>query len=568
MMPSIRRLDKGSFRSWLSGLDAFLLDCDGVLWRGDAMIPGADKMIKLMRSLGKRVVFVTNNSTKTRDAYVKKLAAYGIESSVEDIVTSAWATVQYMKNEGIQGKVYYVGEAGLGQELKAEGYDAFGLEDSDRRDLPIPFTVDKDVKAVVVGLDRNISYFKAAYASVCVRQIPGCRFIGTNPDPTFPVDGAILPAGGSCVKFVECAVGRAPDAVVGKPSQDLLKTILATYNLDPARTCMVGDRLSTDIEFGRRGGTQTLLVLSGVTQPSELVEIQEPMQLTKDAFGAWIAGLDAFLLDCDGVLWRGDAPIAGAKEMIALLRSLGKRVVFVTNNSTKSRDTYVKKLASHGISSTVDDIVTSAWATVKYMKSEGIQGKVYYVGEAGLGQELKAEGYDAFGLEDGDRRDLPIPFTVDKDVKAVVVGLDRNLSYYKMAYASCCVRQNPGCHFIGTNPDQTFPVDGAILPGGGSLVKFLECAIGHPPEAIIGKPSQDLLKTILATYGLNASRTCMVGDRLSTDIEFGRRGGVQTLLVLSGVTHPEELSDIKEPMQVPDFVVESVDVLNHLHTSQ
>lgn len=284
-------------------------------------------------------------------------------------------------------------------------------------------------------------------------------------------------------------------------------------------------------------------------------------RLAQPQWQEWINGIDAFLLDCDGVLWRGDAPIPGASDMVAMLRSMGKRVIFVTNNSTKSRDAYVKKLASHQIPAVVDDIVTSASATAVYMKQQGIAGKVYFVGESGLGQELELQGYECMGLEDGSINELPNPFTVDKDVAAVVVGLDRNISYYKLAYASCCVLQNPNCRFIGTNPDQTFPVDGAILPGGGTLVKFIETATSRPPEAIVGKPSQDLLKTILSTYGLTSSRTCMVGDRLSTDIEFGHRGGLQTLLVLTGITSEGELGGITVPEQKPDFYVPSVHTL-------
>lgn len=293
-----------------------------------------------------------------------------------------------------------------------------------------------------------------------------------------------------------------------------------------------------------------------------------PPKLTLDAFQPWIDGLDAFLLDCDGVLWRGDAAIAGAKEMVALLRSLGKRVIFVTNNSTKTRDAYVKKLASQGIPAVVEDIVTSAWATVKYMKDQGLSGKVYVVGETGINQELLAEGFEAFGLEHNDTRDIPVPFVVDPEVKAVVVGLDRQLNYYKLAYASCCIREIPGCRFISTNPDTTFPLDRSVLPGGGSVMKFVEATVGHPPEVVIGKPSQDLLKTVMQAYNLDSARTCMVGDRLSTDIEFGRRGGIKTLLVLTGVTHEHELSQIQDPFQVPDFYVDSVDDLNKHHAAR
>ncbi|ETI40225.1 hypothetical protein F441_16377 [Phytophthora nicotianae CJ01A1] len=288
-------------------------------------------------------------------------------------------------------------------------------------------------------------------------------------------------------------------------------------------------------------------------------------RLACDSFKQWIQGLDAFLFDCDGVLWRGAAPIEGAANMINLLRSLNKRVVFVTNNATNSRATYVKKLASQGITAVEADIVTSAWATAQYMKQHKIEGKVYIVGEAGLKTELELEGYKVSGLEHSDIKGLPHVPDIDMETKAVVCGLDRYFTYYKMAYATACVRQIPGCHFIGTNPDSTYPTDGAIIPGGGSLVHMLECSIGHPPEAVCGKPSQDLLQTIVATYKLDPSRTCMVGDRLSTDIEFGNAGGLHTLLVLTGITHESELGSIENALHVPDHYVDSVDVINQLH---
>ncbi|TDH64993.1 uncharacterized protein CCR75_000215 [Bremia lactucae] len=296
-------------------------------------------------------------------------------------------------------------------------------------------------------------------------------------------------------------------------------------------------------------------------------------RLSRELYKQWIQGLDAFLFDCDGVLWRGATPIEGSATIIDLLRSLNKRVVFVTNNATNCRATYVKKLgrllytfeASQGISAVEADIVTSAWATAQYMKQHNIKGKVYMVGEAGLKTELELEGYQVSGMEHSDIKGLPHAPAIDMETKAVVCGLDRYFSYYKMAHATACVRQIPDCHFIGTNPDSTYPTDGAIIPGGGSLVHMLECAIGHPPEAVCGKPSQDLLQTIIATYNLEPSRTCMVGDRLSTDIEFGNAGGLNTLLVLTGITHESELNNIDNILHVPDHYIASVDVINQLH---
>ncbi|RLN31570.1 hypothetical protein BBJ28_00009056 [Nothophytophthora sp. Chile5] len=215
--------------------------------------------------------------------------------------------------------------------------------------------------------------------------------------------------------------------------------------------------------------------------------------------------------------------------MIELLRSLNKRVVFVVRLARVSED-----------EEKPGEWMGSAWATVQYMKQQKIEGKVYMVGEIGLKTELENEGYQASGMEHSDVKGLPNPFVIDKETKAVVVGLDRDISYYKMAYATACVRQIPGCRFFGTNP---------------------------PPEAVCGKPSQDLLKTIMSTYNLDPSRTCMVGDRLSTDIEFGNVGGLHTLLVLTGITHESELNSIDKAEHVPDHYVQSVDVLNQLHAA-
>ncbi|KAF0728072.1 hypothetical protein AaE_009473 [Aphanomyces astaci] len=144
----------------------------------------------------------------------------------------------------------------------------------------------------------------------------------------------------------------------------------------------------------------------------------------------------------------------------------------------------------------------------------------------------------------------------------------RGISYYKLSYAATCILQNPGCKFYATNKwvssDPTFPTDGAILPGGGACVAALQTAVGREPDAIIGKPNQALLQTILSTHSLDPSRTCMVGDRLSTDIEFGRRGGLYTLLVMTGCTSYEEKAAIADEFQRPDFFVEDVNVLNLL----
>ncbi len=160
-----------------------------------------------------------------------------------------------------------------------------------------------------------------------------------------------------------------------------------------------------------------ILITMTSTSLSTLVTPLEPT-----TFGSWLDGIDAFLFDCDGVLWRGDAPIDGAKEAVKMLRCQGKKLLFVTNNSTKSRQTYVQKLASQGIPAEVGDIVTSASACATYLRKSNVQGKVYVIGEAGLAQEVSDQGFENFGLLDNGKTILPQPFVVDPDVGAVVIG--------------------------------------------------------------------------------------------------------------------------------------------------
>lgn len=168
----------------------------------------------------------------------------------------------------------------------------------------------------------------------------------------------------------------------------------------------------------------------------------------------------------------------------------------------------------------------------------------------------------------GEKNDLPQPVMVDKRVKAVVIGLDRTLSYYKLAYGTACLRLNPGCLFIATNSDAAYPANGCLLPGAGAMVSALETASGRPADVSIGKPSQDLLSTVMTKYNLCPSRTCMIGDRLSTDVAFGVLGGLSTILVYSGVTTKEEISQLIASNEdeegadastfLPDFVVDSI----------
>ena len=278
---------------------------------------------------------------------------------------------------------------------------------------------------------------------------------------------------------------------------------------------------------------------------------------------AWFASTRTFLLDCDGVLWKGTAPIPGAAESVAYLRAAGKRVLFVTNNSTKSRVDYVDKLSAMcGIPASAGDILSSAFAAATYARTAGLQ-RAYVIGQAGLHEEMQAAGLTTLGAADFDK---PFAFgtlrpsDLDPAVDCVVVGFDGQFSYYKLNMAAAYLRYGaPRVAFIATNRDATFPDTHMVLAGGGTLVSAVETAAGRPPDVVAGKPSTALLDILEAAEpDVHRAHCCMVGDRLDTDIAFGNAGKLgSTLLVMTGVTHEADLEAITDDLHRPRFVLPS-----------
>lgn len=246
---------------------------------------------------------------------------------------------------------------------------------------------------------------------------------------------------------------------------------------------------------------------------------------------------DAFILDCDGVLWRGESPIPGSREAVRALKAAGKAVIFVTNNATLSRLGYLEKMQRMGFEVSTEDIYCSSYVTARVLKRAGVR-KVYVVGEEGLTEELSREGLE---LVEPSR------------AECVVVGLDRWVTYQKLAEALRCLTR--GALFVATNEDSTLPVENGVLPGAGAIVAALERASGRKPDIVIGKPAPTMFKMILEEKRLNPLTTIVVGDRIDTDVAGAKRLGIVTALVLSGATSRDELSS--SPLR-PDFVLESL----------
>lgn len=236
----------------------FIFDLDGVIYRGDSVLPFATDAVAALRRSGATVVFFTNNSTRTRESYSRKLGAMGIPAGPDEIMTSAYATALYFLENRLAGTTAYViGEEGVVSELSRAGVRVVQGEQQNGH-----------IDSVVVGLDREFSYRKLLAAQQAI--LAGARFIATNGDLTFPVEeGKVIPGGGSLVAAVQAATAATP-LVIGKPENYAIDKILQITGASPEYTYMVGDRMDTDILAGRRMGLHTVLVLTGVSQAEDV----------------------------------------------------------------------------------------------------------------------------------------------------------------------------------------------------------------------------------------------------------------------------------------------------------
>ncbi|MCA9993595.1 MAG: HAD-IIA family hydrolase [Anaerolineales bacterium] len=241
-------------------LTALVLDMDGVLWRGETAMPGLADFFATLRRRQLNFMLATNNATKIATQYTEKLARFGVAVPPEQILTSAEATAGFLRQQYPAGaRIFVVGEQGLHLALAAQGFEL----------LPNNGRLDPTARAdlVVVGFNRHATYTDMATAAYLIRQ--GARFIGTNPDKTFPSEIGPLPGAGSLLAFVETGSGQAP-TIVGKPGRVLFDEAVRRLGTRPEQTAMVGDRLETDIAGGQNAGLRTILLLSGVTGREEL----------------------------------------------------------------------------------------------------------------------------------------------------------------------------------------------------------------------------------------------------------------------------------------------------------
>lgn len=253
--------------------DNFFFDCDGVLWKGSHTIPKALETLENLRSKNKKLFFITNNSSNTREEYQKKLKTrFNMDVKKEEILTSGYSVALHLSSISFKRKIYVIGSNSLKTELKQEGLNVFETchnNEMFNEEEVSKMKVDEEIGAIVVGYDNKLNNFKLAYAHLCFQKIKDCLFIATNLDSTFPYGDILLPGTGSIVNCVSTFLGRKP-LVFGKPEIYLFKHLNEKYNIDLKKSVMIGDRLDTDILMGKNSNVKTILVLTGVTKKEDL----------------------------------------------------------------------------------------------------------------------------------------------------------------------------------------------------------------------------------------------------------------------------------------------------------
>jgi NagD protein len=245
-----------------------------------------------------------------------------------------------------------------------------------------------------------------------------------------------------------------------------------------------------------------------------------------------------YLIDMDGVLVTGKTLIPGAEQFIERMLACKTKFLILTNNPLYTQRDLEHRLKTSGLNVPAENIFTSAIATARFLQSQNPNGKAFVIGETGLTQALHEVGY----------------VQTDTNPDYVVLGEVNNYNFELITKGIRLI--NAGAMFIATNPDSTGPLEAGVVPATGALAALIEKATGRAPF-FVGKPNPLMMRSALRYLGVHSENTVMVGDRMDTDIVAGVMSGLETILVLSGVTKREDVRRFPyRPSQILNSVAE------------
>lgn len=252
------------------------------------------------------------------------------------------------------------------------------------------------------------------------------------------------------------------------------------------------------------------------------------------------------LMDCDGVVWKGNQAIEGAQSILKKLEQTGSKLGFVTNNSSLSRLGFKRKFELLGFTPENYTIMNSAYGAAIYLVNKR-HHRVFMIGERGLREELELQ-------------DIYVTQEYEQQLQGVCIGWDRQLTWRKLADAMKVILNDDG-FFVGTNPDNSFPLEDSLVPGTGAGIAALANACGKEPDIIIGKPNRFLIDITLEEMGCSdPTEAVYIGDRLSTDILAGINAGLDTILVRTGISD-YHMKDILPTVEI-DSITDILAILN------
>lgn len=251
-----------------------------------------------------------------------------------------------------------------------------------------------------------------------------------------------------------------------------------------------------------------------------------------------------FILDIDGVIGRGETPIPAGVNAVKKLREDGKKLIFVSNNSTRSRNIMIERFQRFGLDVKEEEMLLCTFATARFISREKERAKIYTTGEGGLIEELELAGHRLVDYE---------------DAEYLVVGTNRRISYDILTRA-LRLTLNENIRYIATNSDKIFPSESGPTPGTGMLVGALYWMTDRTPDVVVGKPSKVIMEEALDILGLRADEVAVVGDQIEVDVVAGRNINSETVLVLTGVTTRDNLPHMIEKIGYEaDYVLNDLD---------